>query len=33
MTTLRRAAGWLARDRRTGRVGIGQRPNAPILLF
>ncbi|GAB2937463.1 hypothetical protein GCM10027047_37550 [Rhodococcus aerolatus] len=29
---LRRAVGWLVRDRTTGHVVIGQRPNAAILV-
>ncbi len=32
-TTLRRGVDWLVRDRSTGEVVVGQRPNLPILVF
>lgn len=33
MGALQRGVDWWFRDRRTGEIVIGQRPNAPILVF
>lgn len=32
-TPIRRAFDWFCRDRRTGRIVIGQWPNLPLWLF
>jgi hypothetical protein len=29
---VRKATGWVFRDRRTGRIVIAQRPNAPLIV-